>query len=267
MPALGSVGCSGFGRLGAVGIASFNPLAALGSDLLAWWDADPKYWGSRGNVVTELDTGVLRVTSWNDIINGNALTQTSGASARPTWSMTAYAGVSPGVDFDGSDDQVAAAATGFGLPSGSASSEYWALINQSADTATAQRCVFNNGSTNGGRMMRRSVGTGVTRAGAAAGNSAGSLLSIVGTSDSTGRHVLRATFASATETISDDGTQENSIAFGPNTLLTDASGPIRIGAQTAVANFWLGQIVCVMVTNPLSVGAATNLQAWFNKRK
>src|SRR5882724_8398712 len=100
MPHFGGLG-KNVGRMGVVGGASYNPLVALGSDLLAWWDADSKYWGANGAI------DAASVGSWKDIIAAYDAAQ-GNSSAKPVFSTTAFNGA-PGVTFDGVDDNLSLA--------------------------------------------------------------------------------------------------------------------------------------------------------------
>ena len=266
MPALGRMGCGGFGRMGAVGIASYNamalydPLASLGSDLLAWWDADPRYWGTSGNIVN----GPTRVSSWLDIVGGFSLSNSDVTEgSRPLHSLTSFNG-EPGVTFDGIDDTLVAAQV-FSLPTGASPCDVWVLCQQDATSGTRVPFFYGGSGQPTSRHLKRALGSTPSRAQATIGDGGASALSVTGTLvDFFGRHVVRAQFGGTTTELTVSGTDEGSVAIVPGTATTVT----RMGAQNSGAiNFWQGQIAAVLVTNPLSADTAAGLQSWLNLRR
>tara|TARA_R110000868_G_scaffold411706_1_gene707761 strand:- start:5307 stop:6032 length:726 start_codon:yes stop_codon:yes gene_type:complete len=133
---------------------------ALGSSLLAWWDA------RRTDLVTA--PGGL-VESWKDIVAGYDLTQATGA-ARPT---LADGYVIP----DGVDDTLDLAPVPAGIPTGANGCILWWGGNQNVLPATtASMALFAYGSTGVfTRQLIRQVSSGSNRAYVGVGNGSGSI--------------------------------------------------------------------------------------------
>jgi hypothetical protein len=262
--AFGKLGArGGFGSAGVLGGVTYNPVAALGSDLIAYWDADSRYWGSFGRMT--IATGV---SSWKDIVGGYDANQATG-SAQPAFSASAFNG-GPGVSADGLDDCLTCtdAALLAALPTGATASELWALISQGAAAAdTTSRYAHNyGGATTSDRRINRNVVTGVNRARALIGDGV-SAASIQGSNvDLSSRHVIRLEVGASVSRLTVDGISEDSVSVVP------ASTAVRLrlfalaGSGTA-SSFWQGVGAVFMVTKPLSTSKAAALQSFLLSRR
>lgn len=237
---LGALG-RGFGRLGApLGSAgSYNYATALGSDLLAAWDA------TRLDLITQ--SGGL-VSSQKDVVAGYDAAQATG-SLQPAYSSSGYNGA-PTLSYDGLDDRLATATNPF---AGLTSFEMWAVVSQdalAADTSGRTIISFGGAGTTAQASLRRVVTGGVNRAQSQVGNGAASISVADAAVDFSGRHVVRGRVTPTTLFFSIDGGAEVSIAATP----VIGVGMCRLGslANTTAANFWQGLLPFIAVTGPLS---------------
>jgi hypothetical protein len=241
--------------------STFNPLRALGSDLIAWWDAGSSYWGSNGGVTTA--TGV---SSWRDIVAAYDLTQGTPAS-QPVRSGNSMM-------FDGIDDFFTTTdATLMAALGGSVFYEVWALVRQDSPVAEASTryiwCVGGSSVTRRA-VARSSVGAfNRPRVECGDGTAANAQApTVIPTLDS--RHVVRAIFSAATSgyICEVDGVQAAfSITVPPISTTADR---MRIGAlsNAAAAGFWFGQIDAVLITLPQSAKSIeVAMRSWLNGRK
>jgi hypothetical protein len=256
MLALGGMGRSGFGRMGLIGSASYNPLAVLSSDLLAWWDADPQYWGPKGSITL----GPTRVSLWTDIVAGyNATNGDATEGTRPIYSATVFNG-GPGVQFDGVDDVLTLTLSGQ-FPSDATPSELWLLAQN--DAASSARMFLSYGS---GNTTSRALGDVGTLARGFVGNTAGTI-GVDGVAGSfAGRSVLRLEVGATQSIITIDAVASSPVAVTPTTTTPTR---LRLGASPAVApgNPAQGTIVAAMITNSLSTAKAAALQSWLISRR
>lgn len=252
---MGSLG-RGFGALGSLGSAAYNPVAALGSDLLGYWDAN------RADLITQSGGSV---SSWMDIKFGYDATQATG-SAKPVYSATSFNGA-PGVTFDGIDDQLTVASHSF--PTGATPCEMWALMqNDLAGADVTTRGVFSYGSatgTGGQRSLRRTPVASVNRGAAQFGDGVSSVVATDTVVALSSRHVVRCRITATAAFVSVDGNSEATAAGVPAT----ASGIARLGnlSLTAGTNFHQGKIAAVLITNPLSAAQASALQSYLMNRR
>jgi len=247
----------------------YNPATALGTDLLAWWDADSSYWGANGNMTLEVD----RVTSWKDIIAAYDATQTSGSAARPTFSATGFNG-GPGVSFDGSDDVLTSTTAGLlaVLPVAANASELWTLVQQDALPADATaRYALAYGATalTNTRGVGRAVAGGVNRGRGNTGNGAAANAQNGSTVDLSTRHVERwqVQAPAGSSILSVDGVNEGTLSADPTAA--NAVNRLRLGssANTTAALFWQGQIAVAIVTKALTAAQSAPLQSWLLARR
>lgn len=232
----------------------FDPLAALGADLLGWWDA------LHDDLITQ--AGGL-VSSWRDRVAGYDLTSSGGAM--PAYAATGFNG-GPELSFDGVDDVLTLAGVPF--PTAAVAAEIWILLRQAAPAsdATVRLAFAYGGAAAASRRVQRSVVTGVNRAVGSVGNGTSGVEIANAAIDMSGRHVVRLeTGATASQLTVDGGTPTSSaVVPATNTNRT------RIGASTATStpsNYWQGGIAAVLVTNPLSAEKAGALQTYLAKRK
>lgn len=232
---------------------NYNPVAELGSDLIAYWDAN------RGDSFSVTDN-VVR--SWRDIIAGYEL-KAADPPTSPVYWPTSLSG-SPAVVFSGSqyltciDAPLLAA-----LPSGASPCELWALVSQDALPADAsERCAVSYGgsSLTTGRAITRVVTTDTNRARGRTGTGAGATNVNDTVVDFSGVHVARQIVGATQSSLSLDGGSPTNAAAVPSTT----NQRLRVGSINASApsSNWIGKIAAVLVTLPLSEGKATALHGY-----
>lgn len=236
------------------GVGGWTP-AALGASLLGWWSAD------RADLISLSGS---QVTSWLDIVAGYNMAQ-GVSSARPIYSASSFNG-SPGVTFDGVDDELTLASQPF--PSGASQSELWATAQQGALVADASsRILFSYGgiATNNRRTLTRIVTTGVNRARGSSGNGTSEFTANDTAVDFSSRHVLRNAISGTAAALTIDGGTPTSVAVVSNTATTRA----RIGANCAdtAAGFWSGPVRDIIVTGALTSEQAALLQTYLLNRR
>lgn len=229
-------------RAGEGGAPVFDPTVYLGAALFAWFSAD------RADLLTLSGSQVI---TWADVIGGYAPTQ-AVSGARALYSATSWKGVSPGISYDGSDDQHTLAGVPVAFPTGATPGEIWMLLDQlalPADTATRLPVSYGDGTNK--RALNRVV---------TAGNSqflAGTTVNSTAPGDFTRRHVLRAQFSATDVTASMDGSAGSAAAAVPATATTR----LRLGAFSGTSASLFAQIVAkhILFTGALSGGQATRL--------
>lgn len=235
------------------GVLSYDPSAALGADLLGYWDAE------RADLMTVAGG---TVSSWRDVKAAYNLVQATGA-AQPAYSATSFNG-HPGITFDGTDDFLSLTTHPF--PINADPSEIWAVVSQAAlvADATARYAVAMGGGTPTSRAVARQVSGGANQARGIVGNGTTTASSAASAAFST-RHLVRVQTSATDVTVSLDGVAATSAAIVPAT----ANTRIRFGAfaATSAAGFWNGQIAAVLVTAPLSAPKAAALQTWLLSRR
>jgi hypothetical protein len=233
----------------------WSPLA-LGSSLLAWWDAE------RSDLITQ--SGGL-VSSWKDIVGAYNVAQGSG-SLKPIYSATSFNG-RPGITFDGLDDQLNLAGVPAAFPTGSDPCEMWGLVDQTrlgTDANDGAIVAYGNGVDAGRTAMRRSV-SNTNRAVAMVGTGAAHPTSVNSAVDFSGRHVARAIIGSSTSNQNVDGVAGTDASIVPATSATK----LVIGgdALTTPGSPWQGVHNSVLITAPLSAAQASLMYAFLNARK
>jgi hypothetical protein len=227
--------------------------AALGSDLLAWWDAE------RSDLITHVGGAV---SSWRDIVGGYDAVQAVGA-AKPTYSTTSFNG-RPGVGYDGADDEL----TGpypVSFPVGAGGGEIWGATDQQAPgaDATVRAAASLGNGTAAGRALERTVTASVNRVNARIGDGT-SKTTGVATVDFSGRHVIRS-ITDGTNIYSEiDGVRSTGTACVPTT--TGARVRLGAGASAAAGSFWQGVHSTVLFTSLLTAPQAAQLYAYLNGR-
>lgn len=235
--------------------SNYNPVIALGSDLIAYWDAN------RANLITQSGGPV---SSWADIVAGYPAIQGTGSS-RPIYSVTGFNGA-PGVSFDGIDDTLISTAAGLLAAWPTGASELWALAGNTAlpaDTSVRTAAAFGGATSSSQVAVRRAVLSGSNRGQGSAGNGAASVASTEATIDLSTRHVLRTVGTSSNVAIEVDGVMSVPAAVTP------ATGAVRVlmGALSGGANFWQGPIAAVLITKPLSTTEANGLRSYLLSRR
>jgi len=229
--------------------------SALGSSLLALWDAE------RTDLITEGAT-----LSVKDTVAAYDAVQATAAS-QPAYSATSFNG-RPGFTHDGTADELTCTASGLLTQLGGAASyEMWGVVDQTALVAdTTTRTFLSVGAANATtRRAGRAVVSAVNRANAATGDGV-SATTVNNTSvDFSGRHVVRVKFTATGTTTEIDGVTMTESAVVPSTTATR----VRIGAaaNTSASLFWQGVWNAVAFTGPLSAAQAAQMLAWANVRR
>jgi hypothetical protein len=208
--------------------------AALGSDLIAWWNAD------------DLADGA--VAAWADRVAAITPVQATEAS-KPVKAAASFNGVAGGT-FDGADQLTLAATTG--LPTGATPCEIWLIVMA---TATGVAFSYGGGSANWRRVQRVS--------GPAVSIGDGTSSAVVGSAGSwpTNRvTIIGARFDAALLTLRVNGAE---LASGAVTLATETTR-LRIGANTSTSP---GSMLPMtlrhgLVTGLMSVADQLRMEGW-----
>lgn len=237
------------------GASGYSPVVALGSNLIAYLDAN------RSDLITQSGS----VSAWRDIVAGYTFSQGTGA-ARPLYSATGFNG-SPAVLFDGIDDNMSSLDAALLANFPPTAAELWVLAGNTAlpaDAATRSAAAFGGGTTAFQLCVRRTVITSVNRGQGSAGNGSTSVTSIEGTIDLSSRHVMRSIATNSAISIEIDGV-----------VSTPAAVTTNIGAARAVvgalaggtSNFWQGPVAAVLITKPLPTDQADSLRTYLMNRR
>lgn len=248
----------------SLGVGTLDPVQFLGSDLVAWWDADSRYWASKGGLT---DDGGGLISSWRDIVGGYAATGTT--TARPTFSPAAFAG-SPGLMFDGTANTLTStdAALMAALPSGATPVEFWVLVQQdlpTTDTTIRLAASYGQSGSTNTKFVGRTGSGNVNRGRGSTGDGAASISRAGTIVDLSSRHVIRWQVGATLSTLTIDGIPEGSVGVVPSG--TNTRFRIGAGASTTAANFWQGPIAAVLATQALNDTKAAALQAWLMPRR
>lgn len=242
-------------RLRLLQQSSWTPLA-LGSKLVAWWDAE------RSDTITR--SGGL-VSSWRDVVGGYNMAQSS-ASLKPVYSATSFNG-RPGLTFDGADDVLLFTGFPASFPAGADPSWMWGVADQQrANSVAGTGTVLQYGSgstTNNTRRIVRVQDGGENRGNLMVGTG-GSGPSVTNISVVfAGRHVILGKASGTTIECVMDGTGMTPAAVVP---ATTAGGNAAIGGAVNGGNFLLGVINSVLITLPLTTAEEALLNAYLNRR-
>lgn len=241
----------------ALGYPSLWTPLALGSSLLAWWDAE------RSDLITQ--AGGL-VSSWRDVVGGYDAVQAVGGS-QPIWSATSFNG-RPGITGDGTDDELTLAPVPAAIPIGANACEMWAVVSQAALVADATlRMAFSYGNTTAtARNIQRVVDTGNNRARGNSGDGASARSSLNTAVDFSTRHVVRLRI-DLTAFQCDVDQQAGAVSA---TASNTASSRLRFFASAAAtaANFWNGGVNTGLLVDPTQMSSSDddNLYAYLNRR-
>ena len=212
----------------------------LGSDLLAFWDAE---------ALGSLSLTAGAVDSWTDTKNGYVLSQ-STAARKPTYGATSLSG-RPGVTFDGADDYLEMAVSP--LPIGATPMEAWAIWREDGPTSAISRIIWRYGGSTSPfyRSMLRNNASATQNLSVSAGDGISASASAVRDEDISGVHVLRGLFEAHRVRASVDGSNYTSASIAMNT----PAGILRVGASTAStpANFAQGCLGGLLFTKQLTV--------------
>jgi hypothetical protein len=231
----------------------YDPIAALGSDLLGYFEA------RRPDSIT-LNAGAA--SEWRCLKTGFAVQQATG-SAQPAYSANGFNG-DPCLTFDGVDDCLLG--VNHPYPIGTTPCEIWSLFSQDApapaDTTQRYAIAYGNGGA-GQRSISRTntqngrgqVGNGTTTVGQ----------SVTGVTLNS-RHAARLVVTGTEMQSYVDG-----VAFGAPTAVVPATTADRFRLSsfinTGPSNFWWGRQAAHLITAPLSSDKATALQAWLMDRR
>lgn len=235
------------------GATAYSPVDALGSDLVAYFEAE------RADLIS--------AGSWRDVKAGYDATQATG-TAQPAYSATAFGGGAV-VTGDGVDDTLTCTDAGLlaALPSGANPGEIWVLCSQAAlpaDTTVRMIVDYGNGATTG-RRIRRSVASSVNRASAQVGTGATTATATDSATDLSSRHVIRAQFTATDVIITvDGGTPVTSAGVSATTA---SRFRLFAGSSGSPVNFWEGGLAAALVTQPLSAAKADALQSYLLTRR
>lgn len=238
----------------------YDPIAALGDDLIEFWDA------SRGDTIATYSDGTYTnsVSSWVGLITGANLAMGT-PNLKPMYLSQGLAG-GPCLSFDGVQQYLTCtdATLMSRLPSGTAPCEIWALVSQDAagaDATTRQAVGYANTSLANGRSIARVAVSNVSRARAYTGTGGSAAVATDSHVDLSGAHVMRGVFTAAQTSIDVDGSGALSAAAVP---ATGTPALFRVGAIPALAasNWWSGKIAAVLVTKPLSAEKAAALHSY-----
>lgn len=232
--------------------------AALGSSLLAWWDAEAP-------ATLSLSGG--SVTAWTDLVAGYSATQAVGGS-RPAYSTTSFNN-RPGLSYDGVDDELTCVSSALlAQLSGAVAYELWSAADQQALAADATtRALFTVGSNTNGttRALRRVVTGGVNRSILFVGTGGGSnsTAGVTG-DDNSGRHVQRGRADGTNIQAFFDDIVGSPVGAVPATV----ADRVRLGAGAAntATTFWSGGVSTLLITTALSSGDAAQLKAYLVRR-
>lgn len=221
---------------------AFSP-PALGSRLLAWWDA------STGITVTGAG-----VSGWIDRKAGLQLAQATDA-ARPAWSATGFNGA-PGLTFDGTADYLSMESQPFGSDDGNF--EIWAVVqNDAAGATTGNKFAVTIGAPSAsGNMVRNTNNVLRSTTGAAIAEATGPFAS---------RHVVRSIFKTGLMSISVDGAAAVTAAVDP----AIGSTRTRVGSNISdtAGAFWHGEIRDVIVTQLLTAAQGAAMERFLLPRR
>lgn len=236
--------------------AGYNPQQALGSKLLAWWDAD------HTDLITHAG-GV--VSAWADRVQG--LTHTASGAGQPAYSTSGFAG-RPVITGDGTGTFMNRAGT-TGLPTNSDQFEIWTLFDQTlaTDASATRRYLFGWGGQ--GSQVHLMTGLNrntLNRARVQAGNGTTSPTVNDAIVDLTGRHFQRAVYTATGIKVAVDG-----FAMSAETAVVRAVDTLRsrifANMTTTPGDFWQGGLAAILVTSLLTDGEAAALTAWLSSRR
>jgi hypothetical protein len=239
---------------------NYDPIAALGTDLIEYWDA------SRGDTISEItdSTYTNAVDGWTGLILGSKLAM-STPNLKPTY-VSDDPIIGPCIKFDGVQQRLVCTDAPLlaALPSGANPCELWALCTQDiagTDATTRHLCGYADTSVVGGRSLARIGVSNVNRARTYTGTGAAATTVTDTVVDFTGVHVLRGIFGATQTSLEVDGNTPTNAAVVPN-----SSTPTRFVAgcipASAGSNFWAGKIAAILVTKPLLTAKADALRAY-----
>jgi hypothetical protein len=231
----------------------YDYVAALGSDLIAGWDAQ------RADLITQ--SGGI-VSSIADVKAGYVASQGT-TSSKPSYSATGFNGA-PCIQHDGIDDCFTCSDSGLLAILGALSAiEIWAVCSQDGLSSEGTRTLLGigGGGTAGWELEKvNSVGN---KARASTGTGSG-IITAVSSSLFEGRHAVRAECGATTALTMDADARVTSTGT-PSIVATR----LRIGASTGstATIFYNGLWNRLLVTKPLSATKAAALMADSQQRR
>jgi hypothetical protein len=240
--------------------AGYDPIAALGSDLIEYWDA------SRADTISEItdSTYTNAVDGWTGLILGSKLAM-STPNLKPTY-VSDDPLLGPCINFDGVQQRLVCTDAPLlaALPSGANPCELWALCTQDiagTDATTRHLVGYADTSVTNGRSLARVGVSNVNRARTYTGTGAAATTATDTVVDFTGVHVLRGIFGGAQTSLEIDSNAPTNVSVVP---VTSVPTRLCVGSIPALAgsNFWKGKVAALFVTKPLSVEKAAALHAY-----
>lgn len=235
----------------------YSVVAALGSDLVEAWDVSKSQ---------RTDDGAGVISALVGLKSGYILS--AATTARPTYSATSFNGA-PGLTFNGTANVMTCTTAGLlsAVPDGAEAGELWVLCSQAALPAdTSARYAFGyGGALNTGRIVGRTVVTGVNRGRGGTGDGAALQIRNETTVDLSTRHIFRGAVGATESTVYVDGVASAALSVVPSTT----ASRVVLGANpvSTPGNFWEGVIAFVAITLPLSAGKAADLTLHLSGRK
>lgn len=241
------------------GGGAFTPLS-LGAAVVAWWTADD---------AASFTLSGAAVTQWRDQKAGYVASQ-GLSSSRPTYGATLFNGA-PGVNFDGTDDELTSTTAGLlaALPTGTSECYLAAIVEQQRLASNGTRNIiagYGGASSLSRRAVERSVTSGVNTASVTVGNGAATVSRdyvALPTFDS--RHYVIARASAAEIGINIDGGTEETVSAVPAT----SADRFRIGAisNTSASNFFDGVARDIIVLSGPTPAQLAQLSEWALSRR
>lgn len=237
---------------------SYDPVAALGTDLLEYWDP---------NIASLLTLNGSEVVTIASGKSGLAPTQGT-SSARPTFNATALNGKA-GMLFNSTNSQQLTVSAVGNLPTGSTPCWVWMICTQTALAATTggkTGFAYGNGGAVGQYRSVGRVSSGSNRVNNVMGTGAADIAAAGTTIDLSGGVFLILAKMEASQVTNYVNGQADGSAAG--TLGGTATTRTRFGAypNTAGTAFWDGYIGETYVTNPLTSGKEADFLNYFKGR-
>ncbi len=231
----------------------YSPVRALGSDLVAFWDANR----------SDLITIVTGVSSWKDVVAGYDAAQATGG-LQPVYSATSYNGA-PGVTFDGTDDQLTCldAALLAALPAAAVPGEIW-LVSQDGASSGTRYFGSYGGALNTGRAIG-GAGAGRTANGSVGDGAAQQQINSIGSA--AGRHVTRVQIGAASTILTLDGVVDPAAPLSVVPSTTNTRLRLGAGPASSAGTFAQGVLSAVLFTKALSLAKAAALQTYLMLRR
>lgn len=239
------------------GVGAYDPVAALGTDLLEFWDVEKS---------AQLTFNGSEVVTWASGKSGLAPTQAT-STKRPTYNATGLNG-RPCLVFDNALAQELTVGAVGSLPTGATTCEVWLLGSQDMAAATVGGLVafaWGNGGAVGAYRSVGRVSSGNNRVNAVMGTGAADVARAGSIVDMSGVFLIRARMEASQVAAFLNGIDEGATAGvlgGTTTTRT------RIGAypNSGGSAHWKGKIAAIFVTNLLGSDKGVPLLSYFAAR-